>query len=269
MIETNHPQLSITEQCALLGLARSSYYYEPASETAANLRLMQAIDAHYTRCPFYGSRRLTAVLRREGETVNRKRVQRLMQAMGLEAIYPKPALSAAADSPLKKFPYLLRGLRVERPNQVWSVDITYIPMSIGFMYLVALLDWFSRDVLAWRLSNSLETAFCLDALEEAMEKHPAPEIHNNDQGVQFTSAAYVARLEAAGVKISWDGRGRAYDNIFVERLWRTAKYEHVYLHEATDGKELRHGIEEYFEFYNRKRPHQSLAYRTPSEVYWD
>jgi putative transposase len=268
MIEVNHQHLSAARQCALLGLCRSSFYYEPAAETAENLRLMKAIDAHYTRCPFYGSRRLTAVLRRDGAEVNRKRVQRLMQVMGLEAIYPKRSLSAPGDSALK-FPYLLRGVRVERPNQVWSVDITYLPMRAGFMYLVALLDWFSRYVLAWRLSNSLDASFCLEALDDALEKHSAPDIHNNDQGSQFTSAMYVERLQTAGVRISWDGRGRVYDNIFVERLWRSVKYEHVYLHEAGDGQELTRGLREYFQFYNHQRPHQALAYRTPSEVYWD
>jgi putative transposase len=267
MIETEHPQLSVTSQCALLGLARSTYYYQPVADSAEDLALMRALDRLYTRWPFYGSRRLAWALRAQGHEVGRKRVQSLMRAMGLEAIYPRPRLSAGAAA-AQKHPYLLRGLRIERPNQVWAVDITYVPLAAGFLYLVALLDWFSRYVLAWRLSNTLETAFCLEALEEALSKYGVPEIHNNDQGVQFTSAEYVGRLEVAGAKVSWDGRGRVYDNIFVERLWRSVKYEHVYLHEHADGGALASGLGEYFSFYNHQRPHQALGHRPPAELYF-
>jgi putative transposase len=267
LIETEHPELSVTRQCELLGLARSSFYYQPAVVSAEQLALMRDLDRLYTRWPFYGSRRLAWALRRQGHEVGRKRVQSLMRTMGLEAIYPKPRLSAGAAA-AQKYPYLLRGLRIERPNQVWAVDITYVPLAAGFLYLVALLDWFSRYVLAWRLSNTLETAFCLEALEEALSQYGVPEIHNNDQGVQFTSAEYVGRVQAAGAQVSWDGRGRVYDNIFVERLWRSVKYEHVYLHEHADGEALASGLGEYFPFYNHQRPHQALEYRPPAELYF-
>jgi len=266
MIETRHPPLSLTRQCALLGLARSSYYYAPVAVSAEELGLRRALDRAYTRWPFYGSRRLTWVLRQQGHDVGRERVQGLMRSMGLEAIYPKPRLSVGGVT-TTNYPYLLRGLRIDRPNQVWAVDITYVALARGWMYLVALLDWASRYVLAWRLSNTLETGFCLEALEAALRQHGAPEIHNSDQGVQFTSEQYVGRLEAAQVRVSWDGRGRVYDNIFVERLWRSVKYEHLYLHEPEDGAELEHGLSGYFRFYNEERPHQALEYQRPMEVY--
>jgi len=213
----------VRRQCELLGLNRSSLYYAPAGETPANLRLMRLIDAQYTACPFYGSRRLTAWLVRHGEAVNRKRVQRLLRLMGLEAIHPKPRTSGAGRSH-RVYPYLLRGVRIERPDQVWSADITYLPLRGGFMYLAATIDWHSRYVLAWRLSNTLDGSFCLDMLEEALSRG-RPEVFNTDQGVQFTAGAWTGRLESAGVAVSMDGRGRCLDNVFVERLWRTIKTE--------------------------------------------
>ena len=215
----DHPQLSVRRQCELLGLSRSSLYYEPAAESAANLRLMRLIDQEYTAHPFQGSRRLTRWLVQQGEEVNRKRVQRLMRRMGLEAIYPKPKLSAAGRGH-RVYPYLLRDVRIERPDQVWSTDITYVPLASGFMYLAAILDWFSRYVIAWRLSNTLEGWFCLEMLEEALSRG-RPEVFNTDQGVQFTARAWVGRLEAAGVAVSMDGPGRCPDKVFGERPWRS------------------------------------------------
>jgi putative transposase len=217
--------LSVRRQCELLGLCRASLYYRPAGETPDNLRLMRRIDREYTAHPFYGSRRMTAWLNDHGEAVNRKRVQRLMGLMGLEAIYPKPRLSAAGRNH-RVFPYLLRGVAVERPDQVWSADITYVPLRSGFMYLAATIDWYSRYVLAWRLSNTLDGSFCLDMLEEALGQG-RPEVFNTDQGVQFTAGAWAGRLEAAAVAVSMDGQGRCLDNVFVERLWRSVKYEDV------------------------------------------
>lgn len=265
MIEVGHAQLSVRRQCELLGLNRSSLYYQPAAESLENLRLMRLLDQEYTAHPFYGSRRLTAWLIREGEPVNRKRVQRLLRLMGLEAIYPKPKLSAAGTGH-RVFPYLLRGVAIERPNQVWSADITYVPLTTGFMYLAATIDWYSRYVIAWRLSNTLDGAFCLDMLEEALGRG-RPEVFNTDQGVQFTAAAWTQRLQAAGVQVSMDGRGRCLDNIFVERLWRSVKYEDIYLHGYEAVPALHHGLGRYFPFYNTERPHQSLDYQTPAEVY--
>jgi putative transposase len=246
-------------------LNRSSYYYEPAAETAENLRLMRRIDEEYTAHPFLGSRRITRWLNREGEAVNRKRVQRLMRLMGLEAVYPKPRLSAAGRGH-RIYPYLLRGVSIERPDQVWSTDITYIPLLHGFMYLAAIIDWYSRFVLAWRLSNTLDGNFCLEMLEEALSRG-RPEIFNSDQGVQFTAEAFTGRLQLAGVAVSMDGRGRCLDNVFVERLWRTVKYENVYLHGYERVPELERGLRSYFAFYNGDRLHQSLDYRTPASVY--
>jgi putative transposase len=255
----------VRRQCELLGLNRSSLYYAPAGETPANLRLMRLIDTQYTTCPFYGSRRLTAWLVRQGEAVNRKRVQRLLRLMGLEAIHPKPRTSVAGRGH-RVYPYLLRGVRVERPDQVWSADITYLPLRGGFMYLAATIDWHSRYVLAWRLSNTLDGSFCLDMLEEALSRG-RPEVFNTDQGVQFTAQAWTGRLESAGVAVSMDGRGRCLDNVFVERLWRSVKYEDVYLRGYEAVPELEHGLGRYFGFYNDERLHQSLAYRTPAQVY--
>ncbi len=227
LVEPGHPELSVRRQCELLGLSRSSLYYQPAAESAENLRLMRLLDQEYTAHPFQGSRRLTLWLNRHGEAVNRKRVQRLMRLMGLEAIYPKPKLSANRAGH-RVYPYLLRNVLVQRPDQVWSTDITYVPLAQGFMYLAAIIDWYSRYVLAWRLSNTLDGSFCLDMLEEALSRG-RPEVFNTDQGVQFTAQAWTGRLEAAGVAVSMDGKGRCLDNVFVERLWRTVKYENIYL----------------------------------------
>jgi len=226
---------------------------------------MRLLDEEYTAHPFYGSRRLTKWLTKQGEDVNRKRVQRLLRLMGLVAIYPKPKLSAAAVGH-RIYPYLLRNLSIERANQVWSTDITYVPLTTGFMYLAAIIDWYSRYVISWRLSNTLDGSFCLDMLEEAL-RSGRPEVFNTDQGVQFTSQAWIGRVESAGVAVSMDGRGRCLDNVFVERLWRSVKYEDVYLHGYVGAPELRTGLGRYFPFYNEERPHQSLEYRTPGEVY--
>ena len=265
LIDVDHPALSVRRQCALLGLSRSSLYYEPGGETAENLRLMRAIDEQYTACPFYGSRRMTQWLTKKGEEVNRKRVQRLMRVMGLEALYPKPRLSLAGRGH-KIYPYLLRGVKIERADQVWSTDITYVPMASGFMYLAAVIDWYSRYVIAWKLSNTLDGSFCLEMLDEALEGG-RPEVFNTDQGVQFTAVAFTGRLESAGVAVSMDGRGRCLDNVFVERLWRSVKYEDVYLKGYESVPDLERGLRAYFAFYNGERLHQSLGYRTPAEVY--
>ena len=266
MIESGHAHLSIRRQCELLGLSRSTFYYMPAEESDLNLHLMRLIDAYYTKVPFYGRRRMTAHLRYQGYEINIKRVRRLMQKMGLQAIHPKRRTSIAAKGH-KVYPYLLRNLAITRPNQVWSTDITYIRMRRGFMYLAAVIDWHSRYVLAWQLSNTLDGLFCLDTLDLALAQGK-PDIFNTDQGAQFTAQAFTSRLETAGIRISMDGRGRALDNVFVERLWRTVKYEHVYLHEYTSVPELEKGLEEYLTFYNHERLHQSLAYRPPVEVHF-
>lgn len=249
----------------LLGLNRSSFYYEPEPVDALDLELQRQLDELYTRCPFYGSRRMTVSLQLRGYDVNRKRIVRLMREMGLEAIYPKRKLSQGVERS-KKYPYLLRGLRIGGPNEVWSTDITYVRMAKGFVYLVAVIDWFSRYVLSWRLSTTLDTLFCIEALEHALSG-AKPQIFNTDQGAQFTSEAYVKRLEQDGVRVSWDGRGRALDNIFVERLWRSVKYEEVYLHDYETVPQAFEGLGRYFGFYNHERPHQALAYRTPFQVH--
>lgn len=258
--------LSMRRQCELLAINRSTLFYEPKPESQDNLRLMRLIDELYLKRPYYGSRRMTEALKREGHEVNRKRVQRLMRLMGIEAIYPKPKTSTS-NPEHKKHPYLLRDVVVERPDQAWATDITYIPMRTGFLYLVAILDWFSRYVLSWRLSNSMEVSFCLEALREALERGQ-PEIFNSDQGVQFTSTQFQAPLLERGVKLSMDGKGRALDNVFVERLWRSLKYEEVYLKDYEQTSEAHDGIGTYLEFYNTQRPHQGLGYRTPQEVYF-
>ena len=265
LVEPAHPELSVRRQCELLGLSRSSLYYEPAQETAENLRLMRLIDEEYTAHPFYGSRRMTAWLARQGEAVNRKRVQRLLRLMGLEAIYPKPRLSLAGRGH-RVYPYLLRDVSIERADQVWRTDITYVPIAKGFMYLAAVIDWHSRFVVSWRLSNTLEGTFCLEMLEEALGRG-RPEVFNTDQGVQFTAEAFTGRLERAGVGVSMDGRGRCLDNVFVQRLWRAVKYEDVYLKCYETVPELGRGLGRYFAFYNEERLHQALGYRTPAEVY--
>lgn len=267
MIDGGHAVLSVRRQCDLLGLHRSGVYYQPAGESAFNLELMRLIDKQYTETPFFGSPKMTEWLRRrKGLKVNHKRVERLMRLMGLAAIGPGPRTTQKhPDHPV--YPYLLRDLEIVRPNQVWSTDITYIPLTYGFLYLVAIMDWFSRFVLSWRLSNTLEAGFCVEALEEALGIGQ-PEIFNSDQGAQFTSQEFTGVLEQRGICISMDGRGRAVDNIFVERLWRSVKYEEVYLKDYGDGKEAFEGLGAYFGFYNEERPHQALDYRTPAEVHW-
>lgn len=266
MIEPSHLELSVTRQCALLGLPRSSYYYEPVEVDRLTLEVMDAIDRIYTDYPVYGVRRIDHALREQGYVINHKRVHRLMQQMGLQAIYPKRRLSVP-DPQHRIYPYLLRGLTVDRPNHVWASDITYLPLVGGFVYLVAVMDWYSRYVLAWRLSNTLDTRFCVDALEDALTNYPSPEIYNTDQGSQFTSTAFVGRVEEAGIRISMDGRGRALDNVFIERLWRSLKYEDVYLKDYATVLHLEEGIDRYFTWYNCRRPHQSFNYQTPAHVY--
>lgn len=266
MIETSHPRLSIRRQCDLVGLNRATYYHQPASETELNLALMRVIDEEYTRAPFYGYRRMTARLKQRGYVVNRKRVARLMRVMGLQAIYPRPRTSRP-DQQHKKYPYLLRGLTITHPNQVWSADITYVPMAQGFMYLVAIMDWFSRFVLTWQLSNTLDGLFCLEALRLALQQGQ-PEIFNTDQGVQFTAHDFADKLEANGIRISMDSQGRAFDNIFIERLWRSLKYEDIYINDYGSVPALETGLGNYFQLYNNERPHQSLAYRTPADVHF-
>jgi len=265
LVEEDHPELSVRRQCELLGLNRSTVYYEPTPETPENLELMRLIDQEYTAHPFFGSRKLMRWLRTRGHGVNRKRVQRLLRLMGLEAIYPKPRLSSAGRGH-KVYPYLLRNVAIERVDQVWSTDITYIPLTSGFMFLAATIDWYSRYVVAWRLSNTLDGSFCQEMLEEALGRGK-PEVFNTDQGVQFTAGAWASRLEEAGVSVSMDGKGRCLDNIFVERLWRSVKYEDVYLKCYERVPELESGLGAYFGFYNEERFHQSLDYRTPAEVY--
>jgi len=266
LVDRADPVLSIVAQCQLLKVARSTLYYRSAEVSTDDLAVMRRLDELYLASPFYGSRRMTAVLRRDGWEVNRKRVRRLMRVMGLEAIYQKPNTSAAHPQH-KVYPYLLRGLAIERANQVWCADITYIPMAKGFVYLVAVMDWFSRRVLSWRLSIGLETVFCIEALAEAMERHGPPDIFNTDQGVQFTSAEFVGALEARGVRVSMDGRGRFLDNIFIERLWRSLKYEEVFIKAYGSVAEARRGIGGWLGFYNDKRPHQALGYLTPRAVF--
>ena len=266
LVDRTDDQMSILAQCRLLRVARSTLYYRPAPASDDDLRLMRRIDEQYLETPFYGSRRMVAVLRREGYAVNRKRVRRLMRLMGIEAIYQKPNTSQRHPDH-KVYPYLLRGLVIDRPNQVWCADITYIPMAKGFVYLVAVMDWFSRRVLAWRLSIGMETAFCVEALQEAIDRYGAPELFNTDQGVQFTSAAFLAELESKGVRISMDGKGRFLDNIFIERLWRSLKYEDIFIRAYTLVSEARSGIAAWFAFYNDKRLHQALGYRTPRETF--
>ncbi len=265
MVDHDHDTLSVRRQCGLLGLSRASLFYTPVGESKDNLKLMRWIDRQYTKTPFYGSRRLVALLAGRGVIVNRKRIRRLMQIMGLEAIYPKKRiLSGGAEK--KIYPYLLRNLKIVRPNQVWSTDITYIPMAQGFLYLTAVIDWYSRCVLSWRVSNSLDGSFCIDTVDAALA-HGVPEIFNTDQGVQYTSEAFTEVLRSHSIKISMDGRGRALDNIFVERLWRTVKYEDIYIKNYETGSGLNKGMDRYFHFYNRERPHQSLGYETPWKIY--
>jgi putative transposase len=267
LLDRGHPTLSVRRQCALLGLSRSGVYRPQApANDEADLSLMRRIDELFLAHPFLGSRRVAALLRAEGEPINRKRVQRLMRQMGIAALGPKPNTSKPAPGH-KVYPYLLRDLRIDRPNQVWAADITYIPVERGFLYLVAVIDWASRAVLAWRLSNTMDVSFCLSALEEALARFGKPEIFNTDQGAQFTSAPFTGRLAAEGIRISMDGRGRWMDNVFIERLWRSLKYEEVYLKGYADGGEARAGIGAWIAFYNQRRPHQALGHRTPLAVW--
>ena len=266
LVDRSDAALSVVAQCQLLKVARSTLYYKASGVSPDDLVLMRWLDERFLLTPFYGSRRMVAVLRRDGFVVNRKRVKRLMRVMGLEAIYQKPNTSEGHPAH-KKYPYLLRNLVIDRPNQVWCADITYIPMAKGFVYLVAVMDWFSRRVLSWRVSIGMDTDFCVEALKEALDKHGKPEIFNTDQGVQFTSADFLAELQTQGVGISMDGKGRYLDNIFIERLWRSLKYEEVFLKAYGSVAEARRGIGAWLSFYNDERPHQTFDYRTPFEVY--
>ena len=265
LIEPCHPGISIIRQCDLLGLSRSSYYYEPLGESSENLHLMSLIDQQYIKTPFYGVRKMTEHLRSLNYEVNPKRIRRLMRKMGIEAIYSKPNLSKPVKSH-KIYPYLLKGLQIDHPNQVWSSDITYIPMKRGYLYLAAVIDVCSRYVLSWELSNSLECGFCITALEKAL-KYGKPEIFNTDQGSQFTSKEYTNILKEGSIRISMDGKGRAIDNVFIERLWRSLKYEDIYLKSYETVKSLYEGLKSYFEFYNNERLHQGLKYKKPAEIY--
>ena len=265
MVDREHPKLPIVRQCALLGVSRSSLYYRPKAASEEDLSLMREMDRQYLETPFYGSRRMKVWLAREGRRVSRKRVQRLMRVMGLRAIYRRPRTSQPAPEH-RVYPYLLRNARVTRPNQVWAADITYLPMARGFLYLVVVMDWHSRYVVAWRLSNTLEAGFCVDALKEALGQGQ-PEVFNTDQGSQFTNLEFTQVLQEHGVEISMDGKGRYNDNIFVERLWRTVKYEEVYLKAYANASEARRELGAYLRFYNDQRPHQALGYRTPAEVF--
>jgi putative transposase len=266
MITRDHPDLSLSRQCQVLAISRSSFYYTPKGESAENLALMRHIDELFLKYPFYGSRQMVRQLRREGVCIGRHRVRRLMRLMGLEAIYQAPRTSAPHPEH-RIYPYLLRNLEVNRPNQVWCADITYIPVQRGFLYLVAIMDWATRHVLSWRLSNTMDASFCVEALNEALSKHGQPEIFNTDQGSQFTSFDFTGVLKGAEVTISMDGRGRCMDNIFIERLWRSLKYEAIYLHELTDGFKAMRVIGEWIDFYNTERPHSALADQTPAEAY--
>jgi putative transposase len=266
MVERPGKDLSVRRQCALLNLARSGVYRSKPAAAASDLAVMRRIDELHLELPFYGSRRMTFELNKEGRGVNRKRVQRLMRLMGIEALVPRPGTSKAAPGN-KIYPYLLRGLAIVEPNRVWSADITYVPMAHGFLYLVAIIDWASRAVLAWRVSNTMDTSFCLAALDEALALYGKPKIFNTDQGAQFTSAAFTGKLEAAGVAISMDGRGRFMDNIFIERLWRSIKYEEIHLKAYADGREARAGIGDWMNFYNFRRPHQAQGNQMPMAVW--
>lgn len=267
LIDWDHPHLSITRQCDLLSLSKGSLYYEPVKIYSYNLKLMELIDRQYLKTPFYGSRKMVAYLSEEGYFVNRKRVQRLMRLMDIQAIYPRRSLSVKRLDH-KIYPYLLKDIRIDSPCFVWSTDITYIALTQGFLYLVAIIDWYSRYVLSWRLSNTLDAGFCIEALEEALGKG-CPSIFNTDQGSQFTSKEFTVKLLERNIRVSMDGRGRVFDNIFIERLWRTVKYEEVYLKGYETGIEAKEGLRNYFPFYNNERYHQSLEYKTPQEVHYN
>lgn len=264
-IDWDNPSLSVREQCELLGLNRSSLYYEPLSESAENLQIMRMIDEEYLRHPCKGQRQMVSYLNRQGLHVNRKRVKRLMQNMGLEGLAPKPRTSIPSCEN-KVYPYLLRGVKIVKPDHVWCSDITYVPVRHGYLYLCAVMDWHSRFVLSWRLSNSMDTTLVTDALEEALEKG-RPEIFNTDQGSQFTSRSFTDKLKQAAIEISMDGRGRAIDNVFIERLWRTVKYEEIYLKDYSSGDETNRSLSRFFDYYDYDRPHQGLDNQTPWEVY--
>lgn len=266
LVEYDDNNISVRRQCELLGINRSSLYYTPTPETEENLAIMKMIDKKYMDTPYFGSRRMSAWLnRQDGYFTNRKRIQRLMRTMRLEAIYPKPNTSKP-NMEHKIYPYLLRDVEIKHPNHVWSTDITYIPMKGGFMYLVAIMDWFSRYVLSWEISNTLDADFCIVALKKALKKS-TPKIFNSDQGSQFTSSSYTSVLRDAGISISMDGKGRAFDNIFIERLWRSLKYDDIYIKDYADGYELIEGVGRYFKLHNYDKPHQSLGYLVPAEVY--
>lgn len=265
LVDSRHKEISVSRQCALLGLPRSSYYYAPGTESTENLRFMRMIDAEYMRHPFLGSRRITDYLQKSGYEVNRKRIQRLMQIMGLEAVFPRRKTTIRAPGH-KVYPYLLRGLTIDRVNQVWSSDITYVPLKGGFMYLVAVMDWHSRHELSWRLSNTMDSEFCVEALNDAL-RHNCPKIFNTDQGAQFTSNAFTSALVNHRIAISMDGRDRALDNVFIERLWRRVKYEDIYLKDYESVADLQDGLKSYFDYYAYQRPHQGLENRTPWEVF--
>jgi putative transposase len=266
MIELRHPALSVVRQCELVSISRSGFYYQPAGETEVNLALMRLIDAQFLETPWYGSRQMASHLRREGYKVGRKRIRRVMAKMGLVPIYQRPRTTVPHPEH-RIYPYLLREVAITRPNQVWCADITYIPMRRGFLYLVAVMDWATRKVLSWRVSNTMDVEFCIAALEEALARFGRPEIFNTDQGSQFTSPRFTGALHAAGVRISMDGRGRWMDNVFIERLWRSLKYECVFLHAFETGSELRTGLLRWISYYNAGRPHSALAGRTPEEAY--
>ena len=267
MIDRKNQKLSLSRQCQLLEISRSSIYYKPVAPKAEDLEFMRLIDEQYLKTPCWGSRSMRNWLRRKGCKVNRKRVQRLMRLMGLEAIYPKPRTSRPHPQH-QIYPYLLRDLTIDHSNQVWAADITYIPMARGFMYLVAVMDWHSRKVLSWKLSNTLDAEFCVEALNQAIGRFGTPQIFNTDQGAQFTSKEFTSVLKDNDIAISMDGRGRVQDNIFIERLWWTLKHQHIYLHSFDDGAQLRTGLSRWFEFYNKERPHQGLDGHTPDEVYF-
>jgi putative transposase len=266
MIQRDQPGLSLSRQCEILAISRSSFYYTLKGESPANLELMRRIDELFLKYPFYGSRQMVRQLRREGVCIGRHRVRRLMRLMGLQAIYQKPRTSDPHPEH-RIYPYLLRNMRINRPNQVWCADITYIPVRRGFLYLVAIMDWATRHVLAWRLSNTMDVRFCIEALNEALSRYGKPKIFNTDQGSQFTSFEFTGVLKSAEITISMDGRGRYMDNIFIERLWRSLKYEAVYLHELTDGFTADRVIGEWIAFYNTVRPHSALGGRTPAEAH--
>jgi putative transposase len=267
MVEPTHPRLSVARQCLLLGISRSSFYYEPIGESPINLKLMRMVDEQFLETPFFGSRQMMKWLRRQQLRVSRKRVARLMRKMGLSAIYQKPNTSKPFAGH-KIYPYLLKGMAIDAPNKVWCADVCYIPMRRGFLYLVAIMDWYSRKVLSWRLSNTLEADFCVAALREALARFRTPEIFNTDQGSQFTSFEFTELLKQAGIRISMDSKGRWMDNVMIERLWRSLKYECVYLHAFETGSEAKAGIGKWVSFYNQQRPHSSLDDQTPREAYW-